>query len=421
MKERLYKLLRYWRDNGTKALIHRINLALKYKDPFRAAHQDAIDTRSPLNVFTIKSAQPPRVSIITDSVNRGSLYGGVGTALIMAAILTEARSGRLRIVTRAVPVHPGYLAQFLKTYGIKFSHEIEFVFAPVHGGSYELDTFSDELFITTSWWTTASAMASVPHDSIVYLLQEDERMFYPHGDDHLRCAQVLQSKSIHFVINTRLLFEHFIADGLCNIRERGIWFEPAFPRDVFLPHVGGNSGKRKLMFYARPNNPRNLFYFGAELIESAVTRGIIDLARWDIVLVGKDIPKMTFAGDYTPIMYANLSWTEYARMLGEIDLGLCLMYTPHPSYPPLDLAASGAVVVTNRFGIKQDLSNYSKNIICANLDTESMLAALTEGIRLAGNVVERAENCRTNKLGLDWPLAFSEVIQHFGKCSNAVS
>ena len=38
-----------------------------------------------------------------------------------------------------------------------------------------------DLFVTTSWWTTWATRASVDPASIIYLVQEDERRFYPGG------------------------------------------------------------------------------------------------------------------------------------------------------------------------------------------------------------------------------------------------
>lgn len=368
-----------------------------------------------LRVYRVPSASLGRVNIITDSINSGSLYGGVGTAIILASLLAEARNARLRIITRTEQGLASNLAHVLETYGIHLPHEVEFVFAPFWDNQYEIDIGGDECFITTSWWTTAATMKSISHNDIIYLLQEDERMFYPYGDERLRCSQVLQNKEIHFVLNTKLMYEHLVADGLENIAERGSWFEPAFPKDVFFPRRQDQGGKRIFMFYARPNNLRNLFYFGLELIDEAIKRGILDPVKWDIRMVGKDIPELIFADTCVPTRSENLQWAEYAELVGNVDLGLCLMYTPHPSYPPLDLAASGAVVVTNRFGRKRDLTNYSKNIVCGDLDLESMLVALAEGIRLAEDTEERRGNYNVSGLGSDWRAAFSGVVQQFSR------
>ena len=63
------------------------------------------------------------------------------------------------------------------------------------------------------------------------------------------------------------------------------------------------------------------------------------------------------------IVSENLPWPAYAALIRRVDLGLTLMSTPHPSYPPLDLAACGAVAITNRYGMKQDLNSYSSNVV----------------------------------------------------------
>lgn len=380
----------------------------------REMAQKHIQARTPLRLFTVPSSVPQRISLVTDSINKGSLYGGVGTSLIMAALVAQATNARLRIITRTEAAQPAGLLVVLKTYGITLTHEVEFAYAPVGDNAYEIDCFEDEQFITTSWWTTAATLASVRSQFITYLLQEDERMFYAHGDEHMRCSQILGNPDIRFIINTKLLYDHLVGSGLDNIAAHGMWFEPSFPHEVFRPRERQIGPKRQLLFYARPHNVRNLFYFGLELLEAAIARGIVNLDEWDIVLVGKDIPKLRFDnGRYTAKRLENLSWTEYAELAGNTDLALCLMYTPHPSYPPFDLAASGSVVVTNRFGNKQDLSGYSKNIVCGDLDLESMLHAMASGVALAIDATQRSQNFQSNRLGTDWQASFAAVVQRF--------
>jgi O-antigen biosynthesis protein len=430
--DKLEKIRRYQRTHGNRQLVREIvarltrrflgpGYAVSGRLPVTEDHgwvnaRELVKSRvqmcAPLRLFPVSANAAGRISVVTDSVNRGHLFGGVGTAIIMAALIAEATGARLRIVTRIERAQSIGLDTVLQTYGIRVSQGIELAYAPFYDNAYEIDCFEGERFITTSWWTTASTLGSVRAGLVTYLLQEDERMFYPFGDEHLLCARVLANKDIRFVINTRLLFDHLVASGLANIAENGTWFEPAFPRDVYFPRPRVAGGKRKLLFYARPNNLRNLFYFGLEILEVALARGIVDLQQWDVVLVGKDIPKIRLDdGRYTPERLENLSWSAYAQLAGETDLALCLMYTPHPSYPPLDMAASGAVVVTNRYGLKQDLGGYSKNILAGDLTLESMLDALAHGMQLALDEPRRAAQHRANTLGGDWKNSFAEVVR----------
>jgi hypothetical protein len=124
---------------------------------------------------------------------------------------------------------------------------------------------------------------------------------------------------------------------------------------------------------------------------------------------------VVFDDSCVPQKFENLNWSQYADLAGTIDVGLSLMDTPHPSYPPLDLAASGAVVVTNRFGNKTDLSGYSSNLICADLERDALVNALRSAVTLASNQSLRAQNFRNNGLALDWQQTFSKIIKQLSE------
>jgi len=426
--DRFYKLYCYWRIHGTIGLTQfALNkLAQKLQRPADqlldlAPGSNRMKTvaelsharfhlLTPLCTSFIKEPQTRRVSIVTDSVSSSSLFGGVGTALIFGALLANKRGAQLRIITRTERARPENVDHVLSLYGIALAHEIQFKFAAFYDQKHEIDMVEDELLITTSWWTTAAALPSVPANNILYLLQEDERMFYPLGDDRLRCETILRNSDIRFLINTKLLFDHFVQDGFKNMTEQATWFEPAFPKNVFYPRTRNVDGKRTFFFYARPNNPRNLFYLGIEVIEQAILQQVLDLSVWEICLVGKEIPPVAFSGGYTPRYYETMAWSDYAELLGSVDLGLSLMYTPHPSYPPLDLVASGAVVVTNRFAGKQDLSGYSSNLICVDLDKDALVDALQRAVALVQDASLREQNYRNNGLLTDWHQVFAGVI-----------
>jgi hypothetical protein len=93
-----------------------------------------------------------------------------------------------------------------------------------------------------------------------------------------------------------------------------------------------------------------------------------------------------------------------------MDVGLSLMDTPHPSYPPLDLAAAGAVVVTNRHGPKTSLARYSDNILCVEPTVEGLKRGIAEAVELAADGARRRANHARNRLGRDWEAAFEPVL-----------
>ena len=48
----------------------------------------------------------------------------------------------------------------------------------------------------------------------------------------------------------------------------------------------------------------------------------------------------------------KLSFDEYAYWLNRASIGVSLMVSPHPSYPPLEMAEAGLLTITNTFAGK---------------------------------------------------------------------
>lgn len=373
-------------------------------------NEQLVEAMAALKVYRIPSDGRSRVTLVIDTIASGSLFGGAGTALILAALLANRRRADLRIITRTAPPVPANVDHLWQVNGIALQGESQFEFAPRQDPNKEIDLLPDELVVTTSWWTTAAALLTIPAEQIVYLLQEDERMFYLFGDVRLRCEQVFRHTGIRFAINTNLLKQHLVNDGFTHMAQRAFGFEPAFPAAVYHPRAKPAGSKRRFVFYARPLNPRNLYFLGQDVIAAAVERGILDPSQWELVFVGRDVPDVQFGADCIPITRENLSWGDYAELIGGADLGLSLMYTPHPSYPPLDMAASGAVVVTNRHGLKQDLSPLCANIICCEPDLEALVEGLRQGVALALDTPRREANHRANALQRGWDDSLGAVV-----------
>jgi len=197
----------YQRAYGTRAMLFRIlgklrqrvqNTALQQSVPdpgvtsARELLQERFAATTPLASYRLPPGQGRRVNVVTDSISKGSLFGGVGTALILATLLANRLGCNLRLITRTEPARESALDELLGIYGLQLQAKSEFVFSPCHETRRLVEYAEGDLFITTSWWTTAATLGSIPAKSVWYLLQEDERMFYSFGDDRFRCEGVLQ-------------------------------------------------------------------------------------------------------------------------------------------------------------------------------------------------------------------------------------
>ncbi|MFM0308872.1 class I SAM-dependent methyltransferase [Paraburkholderia sp. RL17-383-BIF-A] len=367
----------------------------------------------PLRTYFV-AGDPLRITMVTDSIGPGSLFGGVGTAIVFAASLAKHIGARLRLVTRTEPADPNAFGDILRLNNIHWQDNIDFIFSGTTQGR-EVPVGSDEIFVTTSWWTTRSVRQIASPERIIYLLQEDERMFYAHGDERLRCIETISDPDIRTVVNTKLLFEHLTTGpaALATVARNGVWFEPAFPT-LFSgqnpPKV--TKGVRRFFFYARPHNARNLYWRGLEAISACLEDGSLPAEQWEFHFVGKDMHDIVLPHGVRPHLHQNLPWHEYIELVRTMNVGLCLMDTPHPSYPPLDLAATGAVVVTNRSGLKTSLEQYSANILSADLSVESLKQEIVKAVALANDPVKRGTNFAQNRIGASWSESLRQCLHH---------
>ena len=351
----------------------------------------------------------PRLSLVTDGIGPFSLFGGVGTAIILGALLANRLGADLRIVTRTETPDAAPVREVLLRNGVALDGGLEVVMVP-HDGSVDLPLAADDVFLTTSWWTTRPTLGAVPPSRVVALVQEDERMFYPQGDDRLRCAETLSHPGLQTVVNTEMLFRHLLScrEPVTNLAQDGMWFEPAFP--ALAEIRSRKERRRRFFFYARPHNARNLFWRGIEALHAGAAEGLFPAEDWEMHWIGRDAPEVALPGGIVPRITPHLAWGEYHEFVASMDAGFVLMDTPHPSYPPLDLAAAGAAVLTNTHPGKESLSQYSDNILLAPPTVEGLVEGLGRLQALAEDDAERARRREADRIGRDWISALEPVV-----------
>ena len=92
------------------------------------------------------------------------------------------------------------------------------------------------------------------------------------------------------------------------------------------------------------------------------------------------------------------------------------MDTPHPSYPPLDLARQ------RRGGGHQPKwiedfagAGYSENIVCAEPSVHGLKHGLRRAIAIADDEALRSANYARNGIVRSWPASFEQSLDHCAK------
>lgn len=367
----------------------------------------------PIPYFMGSGNHAKRLVFVTDALG-ASLLGGVGTALIVASRYAVENGLGLLIVTRQQPPNAEGYREFMQMMHEKVPESLD-VYSDCQRdelgrSDFKLQLYEDDIFFTTSWWSTQAVKNMCLPNPIFYIVQEVEQFFYPYCDQRLNCSLLKNEPGIRYIVNSRYLWDYFKIH-YPHITRNGACFDPAFPKFLYHGKVGGGGKKkRKLFFYSRAVHQRNLYCLGLKVLDAALTRGVIDTAKWEIVFAGEpDLERIEFTDGTRPEYLGQMKWADYAEFLSTVDLTFSLMYTPHPSYPPFDTLASGGVCVTNRFANKQD-SLFGANMILRDLTVDDLCEGLREGIALAEDEVRRKANYESSSLPGDWGVALRPVL-----------
>ena len=378
-----------------------------------------VDKVEPLRL-AVRDDAPARVNIVHPAIDLKHFFGGFIAVFNLARRLGE-RGHRVRLIAlerSAVPAD--WRARLARYEGIGDSvRELEIAFAADR--ARPIETSPQDALIATHWTAAHVAAAALPHlraERFLYLIQEYEPFIFPMGS-----AGALARGSYELphtaLFSTDLLRDWFAAHGIGVFgagRSAGERDSASF--DNAITPVGpvraedlSRPAPKRLLFYARPEEhaARNLFEIGAMALDEAIASG--RFAGWELAGVGA----VELRGGVLPLLRSGASLrlvprrpqADYGRLLRSFDVGLALMYTPHPGLVAIEMAAAGMATVTNTFESKDAaaLSRISANLIAAEPSVEGVAEALGAAEGRAERLDERARGSR-----VEWPASWDEAL-----------
>jgi hypothetical protein len=167
------------------------------------------------------------------------------------------------------------------------------------------------------------------------------------------------------------------------------------------------------LFHARPepHAARNLFELGILALQQAASDGVF--RGWELRGIGSlgRAQRIQLEHGSGLELLPRRPQADYARTLAEHDVGLALMYTPHPSLVPIEMAAAGMLTVTNTFENKtaEELRAISTNLIAGEPTIDGIAGALRDAAAGVGNIRRRIEGSAVN-WSRDWRSAFDDQL-----------
>ncbi|NUU60993.1 rhamnosyltransferase WsaF family glycosyltransferase [Paenibacillus agri] len=328
---------------------------------------------TPLNARP-SSFENKRINLLVPSINQEHLFGGISTALnFFDQLYASGKEFSRRIVTTDAAPGTEDLYKFSEYKCVSNEDDIpvDSQIVPFNDRYNKMIPIGrEDIFIATSWWTAYFAQRIVDWQAkhynqapkkIIYFIQDFEPGFYSWSSQYsLALSTYLYQGEQLAIFNSSLLKDYFNKHGYKFSEE--YYFEPKLNTSLkkLLVPFEQMKKKKKILIYGRPSVARNAFTLIIEALRAWVWLQP-NVSEWEVISAGEQHINIELGNGVTIISKGKMSLEEYANELKESAVGLSLMISPHPSYPPLEMAHFGMLVLTNTYENK-DLSNLHKNI-----------------------------------------------------------
>ena len=337
----------------------------------------------------------PRINLLIPSINPVHTFGGVATALKIFNELDELyyNTHDFRIIVTSayvtIDARDNFQKYELNTPSV-LDNEIRYeVVTNCKRHKNPLSIRKNDVFIATAWWTAIRGFEAIDtqkllfksSQKLIYLIQDFEPGFYGWSSEWALAENTLRrGEDTVAIINSSQLVGF--------LGEEYNFYKSYYFDYSKNPKIKFNTLEKRekiLVFYGRPGTARNLF----EIIIDGMSlwqKSNPMLARdWKIISVGEPYDPDDLPMVQNLSVLGKLTLEEYSKLLNTASIGISLMLSPHPSYPPLEMAQAGLITITNAcFG--KNLAALSENMLSLDLVSEDTIAdAISAAIARANN------------------------------------
>jgi len=358
-----------------------------------------------------------RINILIPTIDFKYFFGGYITKFNFAQLLSMQGNDVRMIIVDWCEFNPSIWKKEISHYS-----GLENVFDKVEI-SYAFDRtkpiqFSkDDVIVATTWWTAHIAnniISKIGRKNFVYLIQEYEPFTFAHGTYYALADQSYTFP--HKAIFSTKFLSNFFKHNRIGVfgkdiqigEENSISFKNAIT-EIDIDKNIRHRKKNKVLFYTRPEQhaSRNMFEIGVIALSNAIKNGCFDLKNWEFHGIGsiKPVKNIELPNGAELKIFPRTNLEEYKKLLPEYDIGLSLMFTPHPNLVSIEMASAGMIVVTNSFANKtqETLTKVSSNIIVEDPTISGIEKALFSAVKLSNDYESRIKGSKVN-----WPVSWKD-------------
>jgi GT2 family glycosyltransferase/glycosyltransferase involved in cell wall biosynthesis len=270
------------------------------------------------------------------------------------------------------------------------------------------DLPSADAGIITLWTTAYFGLRYQRCRRMFSFIQDYEPAFYRAGPAS-GLAEATYRFGFYGITNTVSLRRTYEAE----YNGKGFHFNPCVDTAVFHPPDREFPTRRhwQVFCYARPNHPRNAF----DLVSTAMRQLKARLGdAVSIVVAGADFDVAAQGLDGIVENRGMLTYEQTAELYRTTDVGVALMFSRHPSYIPMELMASGCLVVTNRNHWTEWLLQHEQNCLLTEPSATCLAETVERGLRdealrstITGNALALVQNRYS-----DWNSEIARVFEY---------
>ena len=333
----------------------------------------------------------PRLTLVLPSLDSASVFGGVATGVEVFLHCAAGLGAGARIAVDDFDqrVDQAFLAREAKRAGLEPG---DIVLMHRSADNQPIGVRRNEIFFAYNWWAALNLSPLLDAQAAAFgrerlpllqLIQEYEPLFYPMSSTHLYARSGFGDARNWAIINSTQLQAYMQAQGHDFAHDYVL--EPRLSASL-RPFLSAEPTPKEkvVLVYGRPAIRRNCFSAAVEGLRRLVETQA-DLRSWAFVSAGASHAPVPLGHGCMLRPLGKLTLEDYGARLRGAGVGLSLMASPHPSYPPLEMAHFGILTITNSFHCK-DLSTAHDNITSVDqIGPDAIAGALAH----ACGIVER--------------------------------
>ena len=320
-----------------------------------------------------------RFNLLLPTSSPEKIYGGIATALKIANEIISELPGNIdiRVIITSDIVNSESVTEIAKRLGKTF-----FISRPnvdvegclvVNLYEFRYDPIfirENDIFFATAWWTADLGFRLIDMQKLmfgqasdlIYLIQDFEPGFYQWSNHYALCeATYHRGNETIALMNSEELFDFMVA----KYSFKDSYLIPFAINQEIAKSIKACEKEKVILVYGRPSTPRNCFEIIVEALRLWQYSEPAKNLKYQIIFVGELFSNSLVDELENTLVQGKLALDDYADLLSRSAIGISLMISPHPSYPPLEMSYAGCITITNGFENK-NLALHYKNIL--NID-----------------------------------------------------